>query len=196
MENLLLPQLRELYLHRNQITSIEGLEHCPLLTTLWLNENKISHLGQNLYNVPLLQVLWLQKNYISNLDGLENSSQLSSLSIAGNPIAGYDQILKLKNLMNLKELSLTDIHFPNTSSSSSSSSFLTDEGCKNFIHCHLPHIHILDGIYISAETKEKSVMNLNSAVDSYHSNLDALENEYQKKIQRLMKDTQVLYTYS
>ena len=41
MENLELPQLIELFLHRNQIEIIEGLDQCKNLKKLWLNQNHI-----------------------------------------------------------------------------------------------------------------------------------------------------------
>ena len=36
MENLNLPNLRELYLHRNKISEIENLQFCPKLRKLWI----------------------------------------------------------------------------------------------------------------------------------------------------------------
>ena len=41
IENLYLPNLRELYLHQNAIWRIEGFEGCPKLQRLWLTENRI-----------------------------------------------------------------------------------------------------------------------------------------------------------
>ena len=36
MENLNLPNLRELFLHRNKINEIENLQFCPKLRKLWI----------------------------------------------------------------------------------------------------------------------------------------------------------------
>ena len=41
IENLELPALTELLLHRNSITEISGLEKCPRIKKLWLFQNKI-----------------------------------------------------------------------------------------------------------------------------------------------------------
>ena len=87
MENLDLPQLEELFLHRNLITKIAGLNGCPRLKRLWLFQNKILSLD-GLHCVPELEECWLQANEISSLHGLATNVELSGLALAGNPITG------------------------------------------------------------------------------------------------------------
>jgi hypothetical protein len=59
MENLYLPNLRDLLLHCNEIVRIEGLDRCPKLQRLWLFSNRIAKI-ENLEGVPDLRELWLQ----------------------------------------------------------------------------------------------------------------------------------------
>lgn len=59
MENLALPNLRDLMLHCNDIVRIEGLTGCPRLQRLWLYSNRIAKI-ENLDGVGDLRELWLQ----------------------------------------------------------------------------------------------------------------------------------------
>lgn len=59
IENLHLPNLRDLLLHCNEIVRIEGLSHCPRLQRLWLFSNRIAKI-ENLDGLPDLRELWLQ----------------------------------------------------------------------------------------------------------------------------------------
>ena len=59
MENLFLPNLRDLLLHCNDIVRMEGLTGCPRLQRLWLYSNRIAKI-ENLDGVPDLRELWLQ----------------------------------------------------------------------------------------------------------------------------------------
>ena len=146
MENLDLPHLRELYLHRNSITTIESLHGCPKLRKLWLSQNKISKIS-NLNTLADLEELWLQGNLISKLQGLEHNKKLVDLNIAGNPIAELNETYKLRELPCLKSLSFHDIHFGRC--------LIVDlEGYKEFVFCNLRQVEILDGVRV---TKEKTI---------------------------------------
>lgn len=115
MENLQLPNLQELYLHRNRISKIQGLEYCPKLKKIWLFQNllkgeifnllycettlpnmNLGDIGDGLYAVPELQVCWLQENQISSCNGFEQSVHLQSLALAGNPISSYKEVKYIK----------------------------------------------------------------------------------------------------
>lgn len=143
MENLNLPQLEELFLHRNLITRISGLNGCPRLKKLWLFQNKISAV-EGLHSVPELQECWLQANNISQLTGLDTNSELSSLCVAGNPITEFSELKRLTFLPQLKELTMHDIHFGRCP-------IVDDPGYKSFILCYLRQVQILDGIAITQE---------------------------------------------
>ena len=143
MENLDLPNLRELYLHRNCIRAIEGLEGCPRLRRLWLTQNKITSIS-GLHHVPELEVLWLQANEIVKLEGIEVCTLLTTLAIAGNPITEFVELRRLSVLSNLKDLSFQDIHFGRCP-------IVDDNGYKEFIACYLKYVQILDGVPLSKD---------------------------------------------
>lgn len=103
MEGLDLPNLRELFLHRNNITAINGLHGCPRLKKLWLFQNKITEIS-DLHAVSELEECWLQANQISKLDGLEYNTQLRVLGLAGNPIREFAELDKLAHLSALREV--------------------------------------------------------------------------------------------
>lgn len=152
MENLGLPVLEELFLHRNSITQIEGLNGCPRLKRLWLFQNKITHVS-GLHSVPDLEECWLQGNEISSLRGFETNERLSVLFLAGNPINDFTELKLLSNVHSLKELSLHDIHFGKCP-------IVDNAGYKDFILCYIRQVQMIDGIVV---TKEKQI----AADDSY-----------------------------
>jgi hypothetical protein len=82
MENLDLPRLKNLYLHRNNIEHISGLSGCPRLQKLWLFQNRLTKI-ENLHSCPELRECWLQANRITSTKGIEGSEQLTSLALAG-----------------------------------------------------------------------------------------------------------------
>ena len=143
MANMQLPNLQELFLHRNMITHISGLNGCPRLKRLWLSQNNITELN-DLHSVPELDELFIQGNQINRLNGLESNIQLSSIGLAGNNISEFEELNKLSMLTKLLQLSLSDIHFGRCP--------VTDEsGYKEFVVTCLPSVRILDGVTISKE---------------------------------------------
>ena len=95
IEGLDLPNLRELYLHRNCITRISGLERCPRLKKFWIFHNRISDIS-GIHALPELEECWLQTNNISDLSDITLCTSLKSLGLAGNPISSFTQVEKLK----------------------------------------------------------------------------------------------------
>lgn len=153
MENLDLPNLRELFLHRNEIMRIGNLSGCPRLRRLWLFQNKITSIN-GLHAVPELMECWLQGNDISKLGGFEHSSNLVSLGLAGNPISDFNEVKKLTECPKLSDLSFNDIHFGR--------SFICDEiGYKEYMLLHFRKLKLLDGVKVS---KEKQL----AAEDAYY----------------------------
>jgi len=63
IENLQLPNLRSLFLHRNKIEKISNLWGCPKVTKLWLFQNKIKKI-EDLHSLPELKECWLQVIHI------------------------------------------------------------------------------------------------------------------------------------
>lgn len=149
MENLKLPNLRELYLHRNCITRISGLNGCARLRKLWLFQNKITAI-EDLHAVPELEELWLQANHITSLSGIECCANLINLGLAGNPISSFFEMQKLFGLLKLRELSFNDIHFGR-------SSIADDNGYKEFVLCYMRHICVLDGVALTKENFEEAM---------------------------------------
>ena len=143
IENLNLPNLRELYLHRNYIRTVgsSSLSGCPRLKKLWLCQNQITTID-GLHGVPELQELWLQSNNITSLEGLACCPALQHLGLAGNNVSDFAEVRRLSAFVSLNILSFQDIHFGRCP--------VTDEdGYKEFISCHLPRVQILDGVEIS-----------------------------------------------
>lgn len=138
MENLNLPNLRELHLHRNQIRRIDGLEGCPRLKKLWLFQNQINDLS-GLEAVPELEELWLQANEISSLSGIEMNPQLTNLGLAGNKIGDLREVRKLTALSRLKDVSFTDIHFGRCP-------IADEDGYRQYIVLQLRQVRIFDGV--------------------------------------------------
>jgi Leucine-rich repeat (LRR) protein len=89
-------------------TSLNGLQYCPNLMTLWINECGIKTMGaalkgckklkavhmcnnkirtiENLDDMPVLEVLWLCNNKITSVDGLSGCPKLRVLWLASNRI--------------------------------------------------------------------------------------------------------------
>lgn len=110
MEGLELPQLRDLQLHHNAITKIEGLDGCPRLQRLWLYGNRISVI-ENLEGVPGLRELFLQDNKISVVSGVGHLVNLQVFNVAANRIANLADVQELKKLPALRAASFADVNF-------------------------------------------------------------------------------------
>ena len=145
MDNLILPNLKELFLHRNEITKIGNLAGCPKIRKLWLFQNSITKI-ENLHSLSELTELWLQYNNINKLTGLENNLELTNLGLAGNPINDFKEIKRLSSCNGLKSVTFTDIHFGRCP-------IADEQGYIEFILLHLPQVIIIDGVVVSKETQ-------------------------------------------
>ena len=175
MENLSLPNLRELFLHRNNIEVINGLRECPRLKRLWLFQNKIAKIT-DLYSVPELKECWLQANQITSLDGLEHCMQIEYLGMAGNPISDFSELKKLTNMTNLQELSLNDVHFGRCL-------VAEDKGYKEFVLCFFKGVKILDGVNITSEKQASAESIYSSQLQIYNNSLNEIEEDYRRDLQ-------------
>lgn len=145
MENLELPLLRELFLHRNSIAEIAGLNGCPRIRRLWVFQNQLTRIS-GLHALPELEELWLQANHIRSLAGLEHVGQLASLGLAGNPLQDLQDLRALEGCARLRELSLSDIHFGRAPVADC-------EGYREFATLHLRQVRVLDGVKVSKEAQ-------------------------------------------
>lgn len=66
---------------------MEGLHGCPLLSRLWLTENRISEL-QGLGAASGLRELYLTSNRITAMRGLEQLSQLKVCAVCARAAPG------------------------------------------------------------------------------------------------------------
>ncbi|CAF0859021.1 unnamed protein product, partial [Brachionus calyciflorus] len=119
------PNLTELKIIDQELTTITGLETCLNLTDLWISECKLMKISglkncrnlkklflysnkltkiENLENLNL-EVLWLCDNKISVIEGIDHMTELVELNLARNLIRKIGN--SLKNLKNVEILNLS-----------------------------------------------------------------------------------------
>lgn len=152
MENLNLPNLRELFLHRNQIKEIGSLAGCPRLKKIWLFQNQLESIS-GLQALSELEECWLQANAITSLSGFEYNLNLIHLGLAGNLIFDLRQVKKLQPCTKLRQVSFTDIHFGRCP-------IVDEDGYKEYLLLQLKQVKILDGVKVTTEK-------INQAEDAY-----------------------------
>lgn len=96
------PNLEVLRLNENEITEIKGLDSLSNLQFLNFSQNKITEI-KGLNNLRCLKNLDLSFNQIKNIEGLDNLLNLEYLTLDSNQI---EEIKGLENLSKLKWLSL------------------------------------------------------------------------------------------
>jgi len=164
IENLYLPNLRELYLHQNAICRIEGFEGCPKLQRLWLTENRIVKL-ENLQCLGDLREFCLQGNKISRIQNLEHLVNLECFEMAGNRIADFKDLQRLAHLPAMRTLSLIDPdHGTNPIAKA--------DGYRHFVLCTLKQVQLLDGVPVTSNARSlaedaymQRVLNFNDRVE-------------------------------
>ena len=97
-----LPQLTNLYLYNNLLTSLDSIEDLPKLKTLFVSGNQIKDISR-LQFFPSLVRLSLSNNQITDLSGLRDSNRLQQLFLVENRIS---DLRPLQGLNRLKELHL------------------------------------------------------------------------------------------
>ena len=97
-----LPQLTNLYLYNNLLTSLDSIEDLPRLKTFFVSGNKIRDISK-LQFFPSLVRLSLSNNQITDLSGLRESNRLQQLFLVENRIS---DLRPLQGLISLKELHL------------------------------------------------------------------------------------------
>ncbi|MBD3353029.1 MAG: hypothetical protein GF364_16230 [Candidatus Lokiarchaeota archaeon] len=96
-------KLVKLKLYYNKISKIEGLKKKRMLEDLGLSNNKITKI-ENLEDLTTLKDLWLDGNNISRIENLEHQRNLVVLHINNNNIS---KIENLENAPNLRTLYLS-----------------------------------------------------------------------------------------
>ncbi len=104
IDEICLLQLTELDANRSRIVSIDGLEYCSNLNTLYLRDNNISNIS-DLSGLDKLEVLYLSNNNISDISVLRELINLKDLVLRNNPI---EDLSPLADLQNLERLVLGD----------------------------------------------------------------------------------------
>lgn len=121
----------EINAERKGITSLEGLQDCKKLKSLFIGFNEITDL-EPIRELKFLTTLFVRYNKISNVDALGNLSNLNNLDMTGNKVTDIKplesltelqflglgnnfvkDISPISNLTNLEELSLLDLDLDN-----------------------------------------------------------------------------------
>lgn len=93
--------LKSLWLGKNKIETISGLETLVNLRQLDIQHNRITTLGDGLRHLSGLEELYLAWNAIENLQGLPYPSNLNTIDLSKNQIAsleGAEQYTTLQEL--------------------------------------------------------------------------------------------------
>ncbi|KAM8977841.1 leucine-rich repeat-containing protein 23 isoform X1 [Sarcophilus harrisii] len=108
-----LPKLKSLYLAQNQLKKIEGIENLQQLSTLHLRDNKISELDGFSSEMKLLQYLNLRGNLVTNMSELiklKDLPQLRALILLENPCTDETDY-RQEALVHLPQLERLDKEF-------------------------------------------------------------------------------------
>lgn len=84
--------LEELWLGKNKITKIQGLDTLTKLQRLSLQSNRIVTLGNGLRPLVSLEELYLSHQGITHIEGLEGLSKLNTLDLSSNRISSLKGI--------------------------------------------------------------------------------------------------------
>lgn len=182
--NYELPKLDSLLVSYNQINRIEGIDKCPNLTNLDVNNNKIEQFPKEILSLQNLNTLNIQNNSINDLPptlGLMNN--LVRLNIEGNPLkrlvskmksANTEQIKKyLKTRITDKDLEntpmkKTDLYDVNMTPSKQNISTFISNATLTMSSCELTNLPVDDiKNYIRKNTLDKLVFSNNKLDNIY-----------------------------
>eukprot|EP01039_Chlorochromonas_danica_P006738 gene6738-7448_t len=208
VESLDLPNLRELYLHRNAIDRLATLSSCPRLRKLWLFQNHLTSILP-LQGLAELEECWLQCNAISHLPTMLHLPALRVLHLAGNPLVSLEETRPLITLRLLSHLSFQDIHFGRCD-------LVDEKGYRSYLVLLLKQLLVLDGVPIRGrqrqqpqqQQQQRSLMGEGEEeqeqevfiaqqeyyqeMESYAANLQEIEDSYQKSLRAIDMQHQVL----
>lgn len=192
MENLFLPKLKELFLHRNQITTITSLTGCPRLQKLWLFQNQLTSASiQPLFhNLPDLEELWLQGNLITTLQGFDTFPKLRKLGLAGNPIRHYEELQPLSSLVYLQDISFNDFHFGRCP-------IVEDyQQYKNFSLLYLKQVSVIDGVKVAQEHRQRAEGSYYEEMKNFMNELSEIDHDYYKAMKDIELEFQSRESYT
>ena len=86
-----LPNLRKLYCYRGKLTTLAGIEHCPLLEEIDCWDNQLVSL-KGIEHCPKLRKLYCYINKIESLAGIEHCPLLEDLDCRSNQITSLKQL--------------------------------------------------------------------------------------------------------
>nr|XP_055029877.1 leucine-rich repeat and IQ domain-containing protein 1 isoform X2 [Misgurnus anguillicaudatus] len=92
-------KLQTLTLRRCGLRSLDGLNQCPQIRYIDVQENSISHVDCG--GLANLQVLLLGKNQLTNIHGLDDAENLQVLQLSHNSISRISGLGSLKMLLRL-----------------------------------------------------------------------------------------------
>src|SRR5699024_7206117 len=82
----------------NSITELSVLQHLTNLEELYLSENGIEQLPEEIADLEELRILYLPFNQIEDISLLEGLTKLEALNLEDNEITNYDVLANLTDL--------------------------------------------------------------------------------------------------
>ncbi|ORY40328.1 L domain-like protein [Neocallimastix californiae] len=167
-------KLEELYLYANKIKKIEGLCNNIHIKKLWLFSNEIEKI-ENISHLKQLEDLNISGNKIKYIkNSLAENTNLKILSIAGNQLSSFNDVLNLTRLLKLETLILQSQLFENNP-------LCELLNYQTYIIFHMTYIKQLDDIEITDESRKivastiiKKRMYYNTQIQAIHRNQNFL----------------------
>lgn len=97
IENLSLPNLERLYIGRNRLTNLNGIENLPKLKSLDFYGNKVENL-QRIEHLKNLESLDMRYNAIQEITMLKSLDKLRKIYASGNKVSSIDVLEDLEDL--------------------------------------------------------------------------------------------------
>ncbi|WFD43038.1 protein phosphatase regulatory subunit Sds22 [Malassezia psittaci] len=92
-----LVHLEELWVGKNKITSLDGIQHLKNLKILSIQSNRLTKLD-NLDELASLEELYVSHNGITSLSGLEHNHQLNTLDFGANQVESLQGVEHLSKM--------------------------------------------------------------------------------------------------
>ncbi|XP_053132331.1 leucine-rich repeat-containing protein 9 isoform X2 [Hemicordylus capensis] len=138
--------LEELTLDGNCISSLDGISKLSKLMRLSANNNHLTSLERNVFdNLTHLHYLSLENNRITSLVGLQKAYALIELYISNNYVSSNQEIYQLKGLNNLIILDM----YGNLI-------VWKQDNYRLFVIFHIPSLKALDGVAVEATEIENA----------------------------------------